>query len=58
MLDKQEKYFSTKDNELVSKLEQVNFSKKRNNYRKFMIIILVFLNIAVLAVLYKLVLKK
>lgn len=58
VLDKQEKYFSTKDNELVSKLEQVNFSKKRNNYRKFMIIILVFLNIAVLAVLYKLVLKK
>ena len=54
----QEKGVANKNNELISKANQIEFSKKRNNFRKFILLTLVILNIILGAIFYKVVLKK
>ena len=54
----QEKGVMNKNNELISKANQIEFSKKRNNFRKFILLILIILNIILGAIFYKVVLKK
>ena len=49
---------TAKNNELISKANQIEFSKKRNNFRKFILLILVILNIILGAIFWKVVLKK
>ncbi len=58
ILNSQDAYVMNKNNELTSKLKQVDFSKQRNNYRKFMLLLLILLNIILGAILYKVILKK
>lgn len=58
ILNSQDSYVMNKNNELTSKLKQVDFSKQRNNYRKFMLLLLILLNIILGAILYKVILKK
>ena len=54
----QDNYIDDKNIELISKNRQVVFSKERNNFKRFMLIILIVINLVLIALFYYLVMKK
>ena len=54
----QDNYIDDKNIELTSKNRQVVFSKERNNFKRFMLIVLIVINLVLVALFYYLVMKK